>query len=199
MNMLPPDIDRAKTRMKCPVCKKKKRLFDTDLIDIIAKASPTANHARNWVKEVQQLQWTKWACKACVKSKKAIKADISKHTYIGSTEHYFYIDNPRKCTSCKKSYVFTASEQKFWYEIARLPTDATPDFCKACRTENVSKKNSQKALMKLLPQLNPEDPEIQENITDLVKAIGSAEKAVGFLKDAKSSRPPESDTANLDT
>ncbi len=196
MNMLPPDIDRAKTKMKCPVCKKKKRLFDTDLIDIIAKASPNANHARMWVKDVQDFQWTEWACKACVKSKKAIKADISKHTYIGSTEHYFYIDSQRKCTNCKKSYVFTASEQQFWYEIARLPTDATPEFCKTCRSENESKKNAQSALMDLLPQLNPEDPEIQRHVSDIVKAIGSEEKAAELLQNAKNSRPPESGSSN---
>lgn len=39
----------------------------------------------------------------------------------------------KTCRDCKADFVFTAAEQKHWYETLRFPLDSTAVRCKPCR------------------------------------------------------------------
>ena len=64
----------------------------------------------------------------------AIRADISRQDY-SVYPRCWYMDAEVKCDRCEKSFVFSADEQRFWYEDARFYVDSFPRQCKACRRE----------------------------------------------------------------
>ena len=46
---------------------------------------------------------------------------------------YFYVDQPRTCAQCGVAFVFTAREQKHWYEALGFYGTSVPVRCLACR------------------------------------------------------------------
>jgi hypothetical protein len=45
----------------------------------------------------------------------------------------FYVDKPFTCRDCGKHEVWTATQQKWWYEVAKGHIDSTAVRCRACR------------------------------------------------------------------
>ncbi len=64
--------------------------------------------------------------------KTAERADISKQHYTVCPRHW-YVDATFICSDCGREFVFTASEQRFWYEDRRFWIDSLPKHCVECR------------------------------------------------------------------
>ncbi len=64
----------------------------------------------------------------------AVKADISKQNFSVCPRHW-YINAAFRCGRCKKTFVFTVDEQRFWYEELGFWIDAQPRECENCRRE----------------------------------------------------------------
>lgn len=45
----------------------------------------------------------------------------------------FYIDSPFVCKDCGAHEIWTAKQQKWWYEIAKGPIDSRAVRCRPCR------------------------------------------------------------------
>lgn len=45
----------------------------------------------------------------------------------------YYLDQPFVCQGCGKEEVWTARQQKWWYEVAKGSVWTTARFCRACR------------------------------------------------------------------
>jgi hypothetical protein len=45
----------------------------------------------------------------------------------------FYVDKPFVCRDCGKAEVWTAAQQKWWYEVAKGHIDSNAVRCGACR------------------------------------------------------------------
>jgi hypothetical protein len=45
----------------------------------------------------------------------------------------YYIDRPFKCVDCGSEEVWTAEQQKWYYEVAKGSTYAEPKRCRQCR------------------------------------------------------------------
>ncbi len=45
----------------------------------------------------------------------------------------FYIDDPFVCKDCDAHEIWTAKQQKWWYEIAKGPIDSRAVRCRPCR------------------------------------------------------------------
>ena len=45
----------------------------------------------------------------------------------------FYVDKPFVCRDCGKAEVWTAAQQKWWYEVAKGDINSTAVRCRACR------------------------------------------------------------------
>lgn len=52
----------------------------------------------------------------------------------------FYVDKPFTCKDCGKAEVWTATQQKWWYEIAKGNIDATAVRCRPCRRKEQQRK-----------------------------------------------------------
>ncbi|HZK79932.1 MAG TPA: zinc-ribbon domain containing protein [Humisphaera sp.] len=64
----------------------------------------------------------------------AIEADISKQAYSVCPRHW-YIDAAFRCARCDNTFVFSAEEQRFWYEELGFYIDSQAKHCGNCRLE----------------------------------------------------------------
>ena len=62
----------------------------------------------------------------------AVRADISKQNYSVCPRHW-YLNAETICTDCSEPFIFSASEQKFWYEDLYFWVDSFPNQCPNCR------------------------------------------------------------------
>ena len=67
----------------------------------------------------------------------AIAADLEKQAPNNSySPPLFYIDRPFRCVDCGKEEVWTASQQKWYYEVAKGPIYAHAVRCRPCRQKH---------------------------------------------------------------
>jgi hypothetical protein len=48
-------------------------------------------------------------------------------------ERGYYVDAPFKCAHCKADQLWTAWQQKWWYEVAKGDASSTAKLCRPCR------------------------------------------------------------------
>lgn len=56
-------------------------------------------------------------------------------------EREFYVDKPFTCKDCGKEEVWSATQQKWWYEVAHGDVWTTATRCKACRRKEAARKS----------------------------------------------------------
>lgn len=54
----------------------------------------------------------------------------------------FYEDQPFTCQECGKEQVWTATQQKWWYEVAKGNIWTTARLCRPCRRRERERKNN---------------------------------------------------------
>lgn len=52
----------------------------------------------------------------------------------------YYVDRPFTCAGCNSQEVWTAAQQKWWYEVAKGNLYATAKFCRTCRRQEQSRR-----------------------------------------------------------
>jgi Probable zinc-ribbon domain len=62
----------------------------------------------------------------------AIRADAARQN-CSICPRYWYLDAHFRCGRCGAEFVFTAAEQRVWYEEYRFWVDAFPKHCLECR------------------------------------------------------------------
>jgi hypothetical protein len=73
----------------------------------------------------------------------ATRADVARQNYSVCPRHW-YIDAIFKCVSCGEDFLFSVSEQRFWYESRRFYVDSRPIRCVACRKkERIRRREAQ--------------------------------------------------------
>jgi tetratricopeptide (TPR) repeat protein len=73
---------------------------------------------------------------------------------------YFYLDEGRACVQCGNDFVFTANEQRFWYETLKFNIDTVAIRCTRCRRGRRQQRavNAQVAAARAAVALTPESP-----------------------------------------
>ncbi len=74
---------------------------------------------------------------------------------------YYYQDRPSVCAGCGRDFVFSAREQKHWYEALKLHVDSKAVRCPACRREARYERGAMLRLdeARQALRLRPDDPE----------------------------------------
>lgn len=72
-------------------------------------------------------------------------AVVADHAQLAHNNTYsplplFYIDRPFVCRDCGASEVWTAKQQKWWYEIAKGHIDSIAVRCRPCRRKEQARK-----------------------------------------------------------
>lgn len=65
----------------------------------------------------------------------AVRGNVRNQSYCAGhhVPKYFYVDEEHSCIQCGKDFVFTATEQRYWYETLRFNFSSIPVRCLACR------------------------------------------------------------------
>ncbi len=63
----------------------------------------------------------------------AMRGDASKQNFTVSPR-YWYVDAKFRCEDCGKEFMWTAREQKVWFEVYRFYIDSEPKQCRGCRS-----------------------------------------------------------------
>ncbi len=50
-------------------------------------------------------------------------------------ERGYYVDEPFVCQGCGTSQIWTAAQQKWWYEVAKGSVFSTARLCRSCRQQ----------------------------------------------------------------
>lgn len=86
---------------------------------------------------------------------------------------------------CGKGFVFSAKEQRYWYEQLKFWVQSVPKQCPTCRRKIRRRKESQKKLGEALENLDPNDPDQLIKVAKCYLELGSVKKGADFLKRAK--------------
>ncbi len=52
----------------------------------------------------------------------------------------YYLDQPFTCAGCNSQEIWTAVQQKWWYEVAKGGLFTTAKFCRNCRRQEQSRR-----------------------------------------------------------
>ena len=116
----------------------------------------------------------------------AIVADPSRYAgdplYLDCT-HYF--DLQERCQGCRSLFLFYAEEQKYWYEVLKLPLEAYAKHCVPCRKKKQRDgfaAKRYKALSHVKPRSIEEDLEMAKCALELVDRRLGASKLLNRVK-----------------
>lgn len=76
----------------------------------------------------------------------ALRGDPALQVFCCGGPKLWYEDQERTCVQCRTSFVFSAAEQRFWYETLRFHESSTAVRCVSCR----KKRRTQHALREQL-------------------------------------------------
>jgi hypothetical protein len=131
-----------------------------------------------------------WACDECIRSGRALAAEVTKQ-YLGvGTPFAAYVDRPFRCEDCGKGSVFTAREQQHWFETLGFLIWVYPKQCLPCRQARRARARASQSLAEALHGLDPKDPGQLEAVARLYDEMGLAKKATEYRARAKNRRRP---------
>jgi hypothetical protein len=77
-----------------------------------------------------------WALGSCrIFPETALQADTTRQNFSIYPRTY-YVDILRACRTCQRPFIFSAREQRYWYETLRFWVDADCVECVECRRES---------------------------------------------------------------
>ena len=132
-----------------------------------------------------------WACDRCIKDGKALLAEPKKQFYQFTYpwDHAIpflaYYDIHFTCKACKEPFLFSKSEQQYWYEKLQFVVYSKPQHCKECRKEIRTAKNLNTELSNLLKEGKPTDKKSLLRIAEIYKEMGKPEKMKAYLAAAE--------------
>jgi hypothetical protein len=105
----------------------------------------------------------------------AQRADISKQHYTVCPRHW-YVDATFVCRDCGREFVFTASEQRFWYEDRQFFVNSLPKRCVECRKADRTRLELRKRYDALIAKaLGQCAVETKKQVVEIINELEAAE------------------------
>lgn len=99
----------------------------------------------------------------------AVPADTSRQTPTICFRHW-YLDVWFECIDCEERFLFSAAEQRAWYEEYQLRVDAIPVRCSPCRPKHKQAANAVNSRQMLLYR-SPDTPKRASRLAELEAEI----------------------------
>lgn len=105
----------------------------------------------------------------------AIRADIDMQNYTVFPRHW-YVDATFHCARCRNEFVFSAPEQRFWYEELGFWIDSTAKHCSRCRGDLRRLKALQREYDREIKQTIPRavDPARKRRLLQVIEELTQA-------------------------
>ena len=106
---------------------------------------------------------------------------------------HFYVDDERTCIQCLEVFVFSAQEQRFWYEDLGFTFDSKPIRCVACRRDRRTDRRRADAVT--VARGRPDDAQAQLELAAAIVehvaayAEGNADTAIYAARRARQLQP----------
>lgn len=109
--------------------------------------------------------------------KNAVAGDPTRQNFcpLCHTPYYYFLDKERSCVQCGGSFVFSAKEQKYWYESLKFYLDSVAIRCASCRRQ----RRSEKALA---AQISAAQAKLNDDPGDLHALLEDAESRVRYYQ-----------------
>lgn len=129
----------------CPVCNQQRSVVDdTPLLQLdkgmLDHNADPFRRAPGWSVELARQGHLNWACNPCLIDGKALSAQPWLQEWGDFEPFYAYYNKDMTCADCKTDFVFSADEQRFWYEEKRFPVVSYPKHCLDCRRKRRGRK-----------------------------------------------------------
>lgn len=118
-----------------------------------------------------------WVCDDCIIKGKAIKSDISKQLFVDYLPHFAYYDKTKNCETCGDEFIFTKTEQQYWYETLQFWVQAKCVNCKKCYQLRKLKTE----LSKLLEDKSKMSLADFDRVIEIYHLLGKVEKSKEYL------------------
>ena len=125
-----------------------------------------------------------WACPICLKRSIALPGKPWLQTWCDYNPYFAFFDVELNCEDCQNKFIFSASEQQFWYEKLKFWVQSRPKRCKNCRKIRRQIKKSKIELQKLLEHHDRDNPIDLAMLAGLYFDIKSHDKGSIFLRRA---------------
>ncbi len=180
---------RRKTELVCPCCSVTRgEQAKQHLLDIELKCD---RHKLKvwWMDEGWSIQAAmagslQWACPICLKRSIAFQGKPWLQTWCDYTPYFAFFDVKLNCEDCKNKFVFSASEQQFWYEKLQFWVQSRPKQCKNCRKVRRQIKQANTELQELLKNCDRNNSIDLAKLARLYFDINSYKSGSEFLKRA---------------
>ena len=129
---------QEKSQLICPCCYKirgdraKQLLLDIEL-ECNRNSAKDWWSSEGWSINAAMTNSLQWACPICLKRSVAIRGKPWLQTWCDYPPYFAFFDVKLDCEDCKNQFVFSASEQQFWYEKLLFWVQSRPKQCKNCR------------------------------------------------------------------
>jgi Probable zinc-ribbon domain len=129
----------------------------------------------------------------------ALRGNPGRQIFCCDAPRYAYVDEPRTCVQCGAEFVFSAKEQKHWYEVLQFRLDSHAIRCLPCRRQRRSERAVQRRLDAVMKFRDSDDAgEVIEFVSALCEFIertgnGKAATAVAAARRARRLQPEWTD------
>jgi hypothetical protein len=111
---------------------------------------------------------------------------------------YYYVDYRKTCVQCGEEFVFSAREQKYWYETLKFHFDSTAIRCPECRRKRRTERALQEQLAEVIARLKrtSDDPLLLVELAHVTVQLrqccgqGNLARAVAAARRAGRLSPP---------
>ena len=134
-----------------------------------------------------------WACDDCIETGQALLANPRKqffkfkYPWDTAFPYLAYRDREFTCRDCGEAFVFSKTEQQFWYEKMQFVVHSKPVRCLACRKRKRHSRALNTELSNLLKNGKPEDRTALLRIAEIYAEMGKPEKEKAYRKAARDS------------
>jgi hypothetical protein len=171
----------------CPVCRLAKPMRPSTapwrIETVLQQQSGVSNHPEpGW--SAKYAGHLVWACDDCLQAGWALEAKPWLQLRGYGLPVFAYVDQTRSCEDCGSDFMFSASEQAFWYEELQFVMHSVPKQCPECRKTRRKAKGIHAELGRIHAQFSGTVDELIQ-LADLYLELGNQERALEHLRRAK--------------
>jgi len=175
----------------CPCCsariKKKNSTTLQKFINTLFDAYP--NWVEFWYANDRQRAYRQYTssekrlpCDNCLSKGVALAANVLEQKFMDWPPFFAYYDEVRVCAICDSKFTFTKEEKIYWFENLKFWVTDDSVSCHSCRNIKKQRKEAQKTLEKLIPNLNIKTIEELEQAIALYRFTDSHKKIEFYSK-----------------
>ncbi|MGV3619175.1 MAG: zinc-ribbon domain containing protein [Archangium sp.] len=170
-------------KVTCPCCGKERNAAELLALESSLSSGPWWAEP-GWTVEAAKRQKLRWACRECLKSRRATRANTSAQAFCDHPPHLAYFDERVICRGCNELFVFTASEQRTWFERFKFLVQSKAVRCAKCRRSRREHAKRQTELRRIMKSLDETSAAQLAKAAYALMAVGSHQKAAVFLRRA---------------